>query len=345
MVANVLATVIGIAFAYAGLGVWALVVQTLVGIVVPLPYVIARSGYRPGRAVSIPRFREHFRMSRLFVGGALLSFLNTRTDDFLIGSVLGSVALGIYAVAYRILTVGLDVLAVTARNVAFPIFARMQKDVARLGRAYTTVARMSTVIAAPGFMLAFAAAPEITRVVFGAKWDAAVPVMRILCLFGPLQCAMQFNSSLLTSTGHAGINLRIGILSTVVQVIAFAIAVSFGIEWVAASFVIRAYLISPVWLVAASPIVHQPVREHLAALAPPVVASLVMTAAVMLLGHELGALSDAARLIILLVAGPCVYLAVLWVIARDALLEAVDYTLLALPGRFRRRGRLTPEGA
>jgi polysaccharide transporter, PST family len=335
MIANVVATVVGVAFAYAGFGVWSLVVQTILGIAVPLPYLIARSGYRPGRAVSVERFRDLFKMSRLFVGQSLLGFLNSRTDDFLVGSALGSIALGIYSVGYRIETVALDVLASAARNVAFPVFARVQHDRARLGRAYTSVAQMSTVIAAPGFMLMFAAAPEIIHVVFGAKWDAAIPVMRILCLFGPLQSAMQFNSSLLGSTGHAGLSVRIGVVSTILQVIAFAIAVSFGIEWVAASFVIRAYLIAPVWLVAAARIVNGSVRHHVGALMPPAISSLAMTAAVMALGHELHGIPDTARLLVMLGAGPFIYVAVLWAIGRDALHEAIDYARLALPGRLR----------
>ncbi|MFL5515190.1 MAG: oligosaccharide flippase family protein, partial [Gemmatimonadales bacterium] len=174
---NLISTVVGNAavacvLAVLGFGVWSLVVQTVLAPTVGLVFIIPRSGYRPGRSVSRERFRELFTSSRHFLGSTLMSFLNGRADDFLIGATLGSVLLGVYAVAYRVLTVMIDVLSTTSRSVAFPVFSRVQRDRERLGRAYTSVTRMCAVIAMPGYLLAFAAAPEIVDVVFGQKWHA-----------------------------------------------------------------------------------------------------------------------------------------------------------------------------
>ncbi len=112
-----------------------------------------QSQYRPGRKVDLARFWSLFAYSRQILGTSLMGFFNTRTDDFLIGCVIGATALGIYTVAYRLLLVMNDVLTTTARSVAFPVFSRVQHDIPRLARAYASAMRMSAVIAFPIFAL------------------------------------------------------------------------------------------------------------------------------------------------------------------------------------------------
>jgi PST family polysaccharide transporter len=328
--ANVIATIVGVAFAVVGFGVWSLVVQTVLGSFVTSVGLVALSGYRPGFAVSSDRFGALFASSRHFLGISLLGFLNQRTDDFLVGGVLGSVVLGIYSVAYRVLTVMIDVVSTTARSVAFPVFSRVQDERARLSRAYSSVLRMASAVAFPAFMWVLAAAPETVRVVFGAKWDAAVPVMRILCLFGPLQLVAQLNGALLQSVGRARLVFRLMVAGTALQVVAFVIAVPYGISWVAASYVIRAYL--TVWpgLIVAARAVDATVREQMAGVVAPLVSSLVMVGAVLAAHTALHALSAGPRLLVLLVVGAATYLAALAITGRGTLKEAIALARVAL---------------
>lgn len=331
IVANVLATAVGIAFAVAGFGVWALVVQTVLGSLATTAGWVVTSGYRPSLAIAPGRFRSLFASSRHFVGASFLNFLNQRTDDFLVGSVLGSAALGVYSVAYRILTVMIDVLSSSARAVAFPVFSRVQDEKERLSRAYSAVTRMTAVGAMPAFLFVFAAAPEIVHVVFGGKWDAAVPTMRVLCLYGPLQAVSQFNGALLQSVGRARLAFRLMAAGTVLQVIGFAIAVSHGITWVAASFVIRAYLVTPPGLIVAARAVDATVWDHLKGIVAPLVSSLAMVAAVLATHDALSGSTDAApRLAVLLLVGVAVYLGVLRLTGRRTLAEVVDVARIAV---------------
>jgi|tagenome__1003787_1003787.scaffolds.fasta_scaffold20964258_3 O-antigen/teichoic acid export membrane protein len=331
IIGNIVATIVGIAFAYAGLGVWSLVVQTLLGSYIATAGVIALSGYRPGSEVSGERFWGLFAASRHFVGTSFMYFLTGRTDDFLVGGVLGSAALGIYTIAYRLLTVMIDVLSASARSVAFPAFSRVQDEKERLSRAYSSATRMTAAISMPTFMFVCAAAPEIVHVLFGAKWAAAVPVMRILCLFGPVQAVMQFNGALLQSIGRARFVFWLQVGSTALQVVGFAIAVSHGIEWVAASFVIRAYLTAPVGLIAAAHSVDASLGEHLRGVVPPLISTAAMVAVVLAVHAALaGSLAPLPLLLALMFAGAGVYLGVLWLIGRRTFSEALVYARAAL---------------
>lgn len=326
IVANVVATIVGISFALAGFGVWALVVQTVLGIALQSVGVMIGSGYRPSLFASMARFLALFEFSRNYMGNNLVVFVNQRADDFLIGSVLGSAALGIYTIAYRVLVVMNEVLATSVRAVALPVFARIQDDRPRLLRGYESATRMSAAIAMPAFLFMLGAAAEVVHVAFGQKWDASVPVMQILCLFGVQWSVAQFNTSLLSSIGRIKFVFRLGLASSVLQVIAFAIAVSYGIEWVAASFVIRAYLVAPIGFIVAARELDTTVWRTLRGVVPAAISALTMLGAVFGTKYVLGdSLPEVLRLVVLLAVAPAVYSTVLWIVGRSTFRELLTY--------------------
>jgi polysaccharide transporter, PST family len=334
IVANLVATVVGIVFAVAGLGVWSLIIQAVLSVGVNSAGLLALSGYRPALSFELDRFWPLFATSRNVLGTALMTFLDQRSDDFLIGGFLGSVQLGIYSVAYRILIVMMDVLANSVRLVAFPVFSRVQADRARLANAYHSAARMSSVVAVPCFVFCLVTAPQIIAVFFGSKWAASVPVMQILCLFGAQFSVMQFNAALLLSVGKAGLLFRLTALSTGLHVAAFAVAVPFGIGWVAASYVICAYLVAPLNLYAAARELDTSVWSHLQGLGPAVAGTAVMAGALLLVGHAARPVVSSFPLLAgLVVVGAVVYVGALRLIAPAHLREAVGYVRSALPSR------------
>jgi O-antigen/teichoic acid export membrane protein len=335
--ASVVATAVGIAFAFLGLGVWALVVQSVLGIGVSSLILTAFSGYRPALQVSLARFWPLFEFSRNYFGSTLMTFFNTRTDDFLIGSVLGPAALGIYSVGYRVLQVMGDVLTGTVRQVAFPVFARVQGDKARLERAYRSSMRMCAVGAVPCYAFVLVAAPELVRLVFGAKWEASAPVLRILCLFGALQSVMAFNGALLQSLGRAAFVFRLMMVSTTLQIAGFAISVRYGIQWVATSYATVAYLMAPVNLTAAARSLDSTARATMSGLVAPLISSGLMAAAAVAAKPAFAGAPVGLRVVALAVVAAVVYLTALRLIARSAFDEATGYLRSAVAGRRGRR--------
>ena len=331
MVANLVATAFGIAFAVVGFGVWALVVQTVLASIVGSVALMIQSGYRPSLYVSTTRFRTLFRFSRNYMGNGMLVFLNNRTDDFLIGSVLGSTALGIYTVGYRVLVVMIEVLTTTVRSVAFPMFSQLQQDPERLLRAYRSANRMASAVSVPAFVLVAVLAPEMVHVVFGQKWDASVPVVRVLCAFGALQGVAQLNAALLSALGRIQFIFRLGVVSTALQIVAFAVAVPFGITWVAAGFVIRAYLVAPVGFIVVARELNTSVAKTLSGFVPATVSTAVMVAVAFAAKAALGESGpEAMRLVVLVTVSVSSYALALRLSGRPLFDELLDYVRAGL---------------
>lgn len=249
VLATAMAGVVGVGVALAGGGVWALVAQALVDGLVACVLTTVASRYLPGRRFSRQAVRDLMPYGSRMLGAQLVNFLVRRTDDLLVGGFLGTVALGVYGVAYRLLRLVVETTTDTVSQVGLPAFSRLQGDRAALERALMRALGVSATLCVSAFGLMALAAADVIAIVFGPQWDAAVPVMVALAVGGVVQPAYSLHVQALNAVGKAGLTLRIATLNAVLGVAAFAIAVSFGIVAVAVAFSIRAYLILPFVLV------------------------------------------------------------------------------------------------
>jgi O-antigen/teichoic acid export membrane protein len=323
---------VGVAAAIAGLGAWSLVLQVLVQSVVEVIVLWVAVSWRPGLEVSWLHFRQLFGFSVNVVGIELLNFLNRQSDNLLIAAVLGIRALGYYSVAYRILLMLTEVMTQTINAVTLPTFSRVQKDIPRLRSAYLMATRISTTVAMPVFLAMAALAPEIVHVVFGAKWDPSVPVMRILAFIGILHASIYFSGNVLLAIGRGRQALFISVVNAISNVVAFAIAVHWGIAAVAAAYVIRGYLLSPLPVYLVKRVLHFRWRDYLRLVLVPCGCAAAMVVAVLALGVVLEPfLDDLGRLLVLGLVSPLVYWVAMRVFAGHYVSQAANYVAPASP--------------
>jgi PST family polysaccharide transporter len=296
------------------------------------------TSWRPGLGVSRRHFADVFHFSRHSLGNTLLQFANNRSDDFLIGVFLGPSSLGLYTVAYRLLSTLNDVINQMLLGVAFPVFSRIQDDRARLGRAYGTVLKVGAALAFPGYLFFVVGAPEVVEVFFGPRWAPAAPVMAVLAVFGALQTSIVITDSCLNAMGRPQIVFRNRAISTVAQVAAFVVAAPYGIIWVAWALVARAYLLAPlpVWSLIRAGVID--LRTWFSSFVGPLFATaamLLVTGGVRwaLLPHT----NAVGRLAVMLAVAAVVYVVALAVLDRATFREVV--------GMMAHRKRRLPAGA
>lgn len=271
----------GVIMAYSGFGVWSLVGQQLVSEGVAVLVLWTASDWRPGFKVSARHFQHLFRFGINILGFNLLSFVNTRADDFLIGYFLGPVALGYYSIAYRVLTLMTQLLTNTSNQVALPTFSRLQDDREQFRKAFYLATRLTSAIAFPTFLGMAVLAPQLVLLLFGTQWLPSVPVMQVLAFMGIMQSVSYFKGSVFMAMGKPSWRLWLAMLNAALNVIGFSIAVRSGIVAVALAYVIRGYLVFPVgqWLV--SKLIQTPLLKYLRQFVPALIGSLIMVIAML----------------------------------------------------------------
>jgi polysaccharide transporter, PST family len=326
---------IGVAMAVMGYGAWALVGQQLANAAISVVTLWAVSPWRPGFQISRSDFRSLFSFGIHVVAGDALNFLSRNVDNLLIGAYLGLTPLGFYAVGYRILDTSQSLLINFARKLAFPIFARLQSDRDRLRRAYARVTRAVSVVILPGYIGLALVAQEAIVVIFGPRWVDSGPVAAVLFLIGPVLTIQLFSGSLLNGVGHPEITFRIRLVTTIVNLVGFFIAVFFfrDIVAVAGAFVVRGYLLMPLILWWVRRYAGVDIADQLRELRGPVLATIVMTAAVLVVKFLLlGNVHNGVLLAVEVVTGIASFLAALLVVDRPLVRDVTLVALQALPG-------------
>ncbi|MDZ8185818.1 MAG: MOP flippase family protein [Nostoc sp. ChiSLP02] len=246
LVAVCISGAVGVTMAFMGFGVWSLVSQQLVNGLVKVLVLWSASDWRPRFKFSQKHFKDLFSFGINVVGTQILNFINRRSDDLLISYFLGPVALGYYSVAYRLLIIMTQLLTGVTNQVAMPAFSRLQQEPEKLKNAFYKVTQLTSLISFPAFLGMAALAPELVRVLFGDQWLPSIPVMQVLAFIGIVHSVTYFNSTVITAMGKPEWKLKLNLMHSVANVVGFAIAVHWGIVAVAAVYVIRSYLLTPV---------------------------------------------------------------------------------------------------
>jgi O-antigen/teichoic acid export membrane protein len=335
---------VGVSLAFIGFGVWSLVAQQLAISIAGVLVLWRVSNWRPRAAFSYRHFKDLFGFGSNVVGFRFLNYFNRTSDQLFIGSFLGAASLGFYTVGYRMLRLLFQVTSSLIDRVAFPLYSRLQGNAPRLVRAHYKSTAFAALIAFPAFTATVVLAPDFVPVVFGTKWMDSVPIMQILALLGVVQFLTYLNGTMLKALGKPSWQVIIVLVTTVLKVVAFLIAVRFGIIAVAVATLCVGCVVAPAYYWALHRLIPIRLAAYLGHIKGPLFASLLAGATMFGIRSVLG---DSHPLVTLLVAGAggvVIYLASIRVFSRSLAAEALDLTrhgLLSL-GVLRPARRVAP---
>ena len=144
--------------------------------------VLIAGGQVPRGLPRVQAARELGTFAGKVFGGRMVDALSSNVDFLLIGRLLGSSALGFYAMAWDLLRFVPDRVFRIAGRVTFPTFCLLRDQQGQLARAYLNFCGYLSRLVLPIVLCAAIAAPELLRTVYGPKWvPAAVPMQLLAC--------------------------------------------------------------------------------------------------------------------------------------------------------------------
>ncbi|WP_171905718.1 lipopolysaccharide biosynthesis protein [Sphingobium phenoxybenzoativorans] len=178
-VATSLSTVVAsIALAAIFQSYWAIIIGTLVGQVVGVAISYAVKPFMP--RIRWRKANEMWRFSLWLSLGQIISTINYRVDQLLVGAYLGNVSLGLYTVGGRLAQIpGREVVRPLTLPL-FPAFSMAVDSPDRLKSMYRRAQNLVTAVALPITAgLSVLAGPTV-HVLMGDRWTQAVPVIQIM---------------------------------------------------------------------------------------------------------------------------------------------------------------------
>ena len=320
VVSGTLGGAAGIAAAFAGWGIWSLVVQRLVTESSNTVMSWLAYPWVPGRNFSWAQLRAIWAFGINLALHQVLSLLPKRAMDLVLGTMIGATAVGLNRTAWRTNELILSGTVNPFNVVALQTLSRLQSDSAELIKAYRWMVSKSTMLSCPALVGLGVLAPQGIPIIYGEKWEMAGTLVQIMSFMAVPYAIAGFTSPMLMALGRAG-TLRTFAFSQLISTIAFAAAAApFGLVAVAWASVARAYLALPfqLWMLRSASGLRP--QDALSAIAAPLAASLTMGAIVWGLMQLLLPLFQGALvpLILCVLAGLAVYPPLLFAMSKEA---------------------------
>lgn len=220
---------VGIALAYYGYGVWALVVQTVVASLLRMVLLWVFSRWRPRAPFSKSSFRELFSFGSKLLASGLLDTIYNNVYTIVIGKLFSAASLGLYSRANQFAQFPSSNITGIIQRVTFPVLSSIQNEDERLRINYRKLIRMSGFIIFPLMIGLAAVANPLIEILLTEKWIGAVIYLQIICfamMWFPIHA---INLNLLQVKGRSDLFLRVEIIKKIIGISILCITIPMGL--------------------------------------------------------------------------------------------------------------------
>lgn len=249
LISSVIGGFAGLTLAFLGYGVWSLVVQTLVSYTIGSFLIYKISTWTPNlRLFRISYLNELWPYSSKIFYFNLLKFFSQNLDKLLVGYLLGSVSLGLYTFAYKLVVQPVSMVAGSVGNYLFPKFSRHQSDKIFIKEYFVFIHKATNALLVPPLLVLFLSSTVILEAFIDGKWAAASTIVKYLALVGVFQIFYSPVGQLMKSLNRPALLLRWAVFFIVVTMSCLYFGVKNDVDSVGMALFV-AHAIGFVWLV------------------------------------------------------------------------------------------------
>lgn len=212
---------------------WALVIGIVVSYAAEVVFSYVMHPYRP--RFSLAAFSAIWSFSKWMLATHIGNHIATRIDRVFVGALGGPQVVGHYSIGGEIANMAGPEITAPVSRALIPGFAKLRDEPARLDQAYLKSLAAAALVGAPCSIGLALVAPAFIPIALGPNWDAAVPVVQILCFYALLRTLVTASAVLNMVSGHIDAVAKIALLRAALTPFAvyagFRLAGIEGIAW------------------------------------------------------------------------------------------------------------------
>ncbi|MXQ13583.1 oligosaccharide flippase family protein [Microvirga makkahensis] len=232
---------LGVAIAWYTRSYWALLVPLACTRFLNLIVAAFAARWFPGRPVWDEAARQMIGFGAGLSMFNILNFLARSADNLMIAKAHGSVALGFYDRAYRLMLLPLTQATWPLSRIMTPILSRLQGDPEEYRITYISSVSLLMLAVQPGLLCAVIYSDATVALLLGSKWAEAAPMFACLGFAGLHQTFTSTTGWLFISQGRMRDLSIVGLVSSTSTIASFAVGLPWGPLGVAVSYVISDY--------------------------------------------------------------------------------------------------------
>ena len=297
---------LGIALAYAGFGVWALVAQQLSNTAIDTLILWLTVKWRPKRMFSWTRLKGLLKFGWKLLVSALLDTCYNNLRNLIIGKMYSSSDLAYYNQGDKFPKVIVTNINTSIDSVLLPTMSSAQDDRERVKNMTRRAIKTSTYVMAPLMMgTAFCAEP-IVHLVLTDKWLPCVPYLRIFCItymFWPVHTA---NLNAINAMGRSDWFLKLEIIKKAMGMTILLSTMWFGVMAMAYSLLVSNVLSQIINSWPNRKLLNYSYLDQVKDFAPGILLAVFMGVCVYFIGYI--PLPTILTLVIQIIAGAAIYI-------------------------------------
>ncbi|MDR7145201.1 PST family polysaccharide transporter [Rhizobium sp. BE258] len=283
--AALISSIVALAMAYAGMGIWSLAAMTLTSSLVLLVFLSFSSRWLPSFQFERKAAAAIIRYGSYLLSNNSLNYWMRNGDNLAIGKFLGAVDLGVYNRAYTLMLLPLQNIGAVLGQVMFAAMARLKDDIPSLRALYEKAIKQIALIAFPAMAGLCILSNEVIAVLYGDQWSASAPLLRVLSLVGLLQCIVFPVGWIYSSLGHTRSQFRITLALFPIFLVTIGVGMLWGLIGVTVGYAVWA-VISAVWNISvAGGLIGVGLWRYLFVLRKKVISTVAMAAVVVATVH------------------------------------------------------------
>jgi O-antigen/teichoic acid export membrane protein len=162
-------------------------------------------------------------------GGNLIDEAGTAAPDLVIGKMVGMDAVGIFSKALGVLAVFHKAITNAVTPVVYPLYAEHVRGGEDVRDVYLRTVSYMTAFAWPFFACVAVMALPILRLLYGEQWDAAAPLIRIMCFSSAIYSMSSMSRYFLVAIGQSRAQAQVDAMTVAIRIALLVIAAPFGL--------------------------------------------------------------------------------------------------------------------
>lgn len=326
---------VGIALAYKGFGVWALVAQQLLNTATDTLILWLTVKWRPRLMFSWKRLKKLLSFGWKILCSSLIDTVYNNVRSLIIGKMYSSADLAYYNQGDKFPKLIVTNINTSIDSVLLPAMSSVQDSKDRVKNMTRRAIKTSTYIMAPLMMgLAFCAEPIVT-LILTEKWLPCVPFLRIFCvtcMFYPINTA---NLNAINAMGRSDLFLKLEIIKKAIGMTLLFSTMWFGVMAMAYSLLLNSVLSQIINSWPNRKLLNYRYLEQLKDILPGIILAVMMGIVVYIIGFI--PMPTIVLLMIQIVVGAIIYISLSYIFHLESFEYLIDM-IRPIFNKIRKRG-------
>ena len=243
IIANMFSGLGGVLSAVAGLGVYSLIISSIILTFLSFILNFRKSNTKLVKEWDSSVLQDILGFSMNQFSFNFINYFSRNADNILIGRYIGPAALGNYSKAYQLLMMPNNILLGIINPVLQPVLSDYQNDVSLIRETYFKILRLLALVGVSLSVFLSVFSKEIILFLFGNQWGLAVFPFRVLATTVWVQMTLSSTGAIFQARNKTRDLLTTGIYSAIILVTSIVVGIVIGdLNSVAISLTVGFYI-------------------------------------------------------------------------------------------------------